>query len=490
MVKSTWVVRVVSLVLWSIPVIFFGYLTIRYTALTGTYEYIWTPQDRPDENIQPLGRASKPFQDVETGEVFQRITGDPVYLTLEVPRTFNAVTATVDLHNSGQPLVELGLQNSAEWQFDLHPLDVPLLEDLNWSRLEDEQGNVLFQRHQQFQSIQAFLDDIPVDQRIAQYFQDLRPDFVFDSYVQKPELHITSPLRGSHTFVGYVKQQPVSIDLSYVDLNRQFDVDTVTLSIVQDNQVIAQGVAEDDGSVVADGQVSVAQTLHLETETPIDGKFTIEIRSTDDLLLTSFETNFGYLVSRSLYLAGNPEYRSAAPTFNTSSTTLVSNTTMLQAVTSHPVGLQTIQIGEEELPLLKVNSPEHLDLPDDRLKSILVPHNDVVLNAGGWMAFTPDSFFDPDYLIERLTPTTDLEQIDFVYAADLPQHTVTETARSVTFDLTELPGDKKELNFILSAPGLDQRKAEITVSSIRFEFKRPPLTLHGIFSRLYQRIFQ
>lgn len=488
MVKFPWVVRAVSVMLWIIPVAFFGYLGFQYTAISGTYTYIWTPQENPEKNIQPLGRASKPLQDVETGEVFQRISGDPVYLSVEVPRTFEQVTATVDLHNSGQPLVELGLQNSEEWKFDLHPLDVPMLEELNWFTLVDK-GNVLLQREKQFSSIQEFLDHLPLDQGIAEYYQNLDPEFLFDDFTPQPNLHLTSPLRGAHIFHGFVQSQPVSLDISYVDLNRAFDDDAVTLSIIQHGVVLAQAIAADDGNVIADGQVSNQKTLHVATEAALDGEFILQLTSTDDLLVTSVETNFGYLVAKRLFLAGNTEYRAASAQFNTAPTVLTTNTTLLQAVTSHPVNLQTVEVSQEELTLVTVNTTQSLDLPDASIKTIRSPQNDVTLTTLGWMSFTPESFFDPDYLIERLTPATDLERIDFIYASDLPQHAVTETVRSVTFDLAEVPGDKKQLNFIVSAPGLDQRKAELAVSSIRFEFHRPPLTLRGIFIRLYQRLF-
>lgn len=488
MMKQRWMERTLLAVIWAAPVVFFGYLTYKYTAISGSYTFVWTPQDKAELNIQPLGRVSKPFQDVETGEVFQRMTGDPVYLSVEVPRTFETVTATVDLHNSGQPLVEFGLQNSTEWKFDLHPLDVPLIEDLDWYTLKD-QGNVLLQREKQFNTIQEFLEQLPLKQGIAEYYVHLDPEYVMDPYISQPSLQITSPLRGSHTFRGYVQDQPVSLDISFVDINRQFDVDTVTASIIQHDQVVAQAVVEDDGNIVADGQVSATQNLRLQTTEPINGEFTIQLSSTDDLLVTSIDTNFGYLVTQQLFLAGNSEYRDPSASFSTQATTLNTNASSLQAVTSHPVGLQTIQIGDMELPLLKVNSPEHVDLPDQSMKTIIVPQNDVLLKSFGWMSFTPSSFFDPDYLIERLIPTTNLDQIDFIYASDLPEHAVTETRRSVTFDLADVPGDKKQLNFIISAPGLDQRKAEITISSIRLEFHRPPLTIQGIFSRLFNRIF-
>lgn len=488
MVKRNWILQVGTLIFWMIPVAFFGYLVVRYTALSGHYTYVWSPQDRLEKNLQPLGRASKPFQDVETGEVFQRITGDPVYLTIEVPRTFRQVTATVDLHNAGQPIVELGLQNSVDWKFDLHPLDVPMLEDLDWYTVT-EKGNVLLQREKKFDSIDEFLNNLPLQHGIAEYNQNLDPDFVMETFQTKPNIHINSPLRGSHTFQGYTQSQPISVDISFVDLNRGFDVDSVTLSIIKNDLVVAQVMEEDDGNVVADGQVSTPRTLHLTTETPIDGEFTIQLSSTGDLLVTSLETNFGYLVSKQLFLAGNSEYRAPSTSFSITPNTLTTNATLLQAVTSHPVGLQTIEVGKEELSVSIVNTTASVDLPTAEVKTIFIPQNDVSLTTMGWMSFTPESFFDPDYSIERLTPGTDLDRIDFIYASDLPQHGVTESKRSVTFDLSQVPGDKKELNFILSAPGLDQRKAELTISSISFEFQRPPLTLHGIFVRLYKRMF-
>lgn len=481
-------VKVLQVALWITPVVFFGYLTLRYTAIDGTYTYIWTPGEQADKNIQPLGRASKPVQDLETGEVFQRITSDPVYVSIQVPRTFDQVTATVDLHNSGQPLVELGLQNSTAWQFELHPLDVPVIEELDWFALEDEQGNVLLQKEKQFASISDFLEHLPLEQRIITYYQNLDPEFVMQTYVKQPNVRITSPLRGSHTFFGYVQAQPVSVDVTFLDVNRSFDVDALTISLLQYDQVITQAVTEDDGNVIADGQVSSSRTLHLESPGQVNGEFTLQLSSTDDIIITQIETNVGYLVTKQVYLAGNTEYRPSSSSFNTASTNLTSNANLVQAVTSHPANLQTIAVGDDELELLKANVTEQL-LREAELSTLHVPLNDVQLSTIGWMSFTPESFFDPDYLIDRLTPNTNLDQAAFVFAADLPQHSVTDNMRSVSFDVTPLPGDKKNLNFILSAPGLDQRKAELTISSIRFEFTRPPLTLSGIFQRLKHRLF-
>lgn len=484
---SAQVVKYLPMTVWVIPLVFFGYVIFRYTALNGTYTYVWTPGDKSELNLLPLGRVSKALQSLETGKIFQQVTGDPVYLSVSVPRSFDSVTATVELQNQGQPLIEMGVQDSADaWHFDLHPLDVPLLENLNWSKLTDEQGNVLWQHQPTFTSIQDFLNNLPLDQRIAEYHQNLRPPFNMTNYTPAPPLDISTPLRGPQTMKLYAADQVVSLDLTVQDLNRGFDDDAVTVSLWQSGEVIAQTSILDDGNLIADGQMSLARTLHLEINDRVTGLLELQIDSTDDLLITNIKTNLGYLVARQLFLAGSHEYNSSL-SFPTQATSLTTNSLALQAATSHPAALQTIVVGEESLSVLKVNSPTHVDLVDDSLRTITIPLNDVTLLSQGWMSFTPASFFDPDYQIEQLTPATQLDQIDFIYAADLPQPTLTQT-RTLAFDLTQVPGDKKHLNFILSAPGLDQLKADYTVSGIRFEFHRPPLTVGGILQRIKQRL--
>lgn len=477
--------------LWIIPLVFFGYVIFRYTAINGAYVFIWTPGDKAEYNLQPIGRVSKPLQAVDSGEIFQRVTGDPVYLDISVPRSFDSVTATVDLYNNGQPLIELGLQDNEEaWHFDFHPLDVPLLDNLNWFKVTDGKGNTLFQKQPPLTSqltIQDFLDDLPLDKRIAEYHQNLQPPYVMTDYVSQPALDIDTPLRGPQLMKLYAKDQIVSVDLTIQDLNRAFDDDSVTASLIQAGQILSQTTIGDDGDLIADGKISNSRFIHLATTHSVTGLIELQIESTDDVLINEIKTTVGYLVTRQLYVAGNTEYGFPSG-FQTNSTSLTTNTDSLQATTAHPGGLQTILIGDHSLILTKVNSPTHVDLEDDSMRVIAIPLNDVLIVSKGWMSFTPQSFFDPDYQIEQLGPSTDLDKIDYIYAGDLPEHTVSDQIRTVNFDLSQLPGDKKHLTFILSAPGLDQLKAEYTISGIRFEFHRPALTIGGIFQRMKQRL--
>lgn len=472
--------------LWIIPVVFFGYTTLRYFALNGTYTYTWVPSAEVEHDLLPQGRSLKPSQDLKSGEVSQRVVGDPVYLTVQVPRTFESVNTTVQFANQGQPIVEMGLQNSQDWTFDLKPLDVPLIENLNWYKVKDDVGNVLYQKENRFASIADFLKMPPIEQHIGLYHQTVSVPYSMPNYQPGPALNIDTPFRGAQQFKIYVENQVVSVNLDWVDLNRAFNSDGVTLSLIQNGQVVAQANAVDDGNEVADGKNSSKQTLSVTSSQPLSGLIDVVLSTTDDALFTHLATSASYLVTSAIFLAGNKEYQNSAVNIPTQPTQLTTNATSLQAIIYHPQAAQILSVETLELSIRKINVPTLLTLPNDLTQTIQIPLNDVALTTQGWMAFTPQSFFDPDYFVERLTPNTDPDRLDYIFSSPLPEHLVTDNTRTVNFDMSQVPGDKKTLNFIISAPGLDLRKAELVFKSIRFEFHRPPVTLSSFWQRLRQ----
>jgi len=61
----------------------------------------------------------------------------------------------------------------------------------------------------------------------------------------------------------------------------------------------------------------------------------------------------------------------------------------------------------------------------------------------------------------------------------LDKNTYTQTT---TLELDGVAGDRKELSFVLSAPGIDREQYEIAVNKISFQFEREPL-----WKRIQQR---
>lgn len=478
----------IGLLIGCVPVIFFAVCAYRYFAVSGRYEMVWTPTSAASKNLIPVGRVSKPLQDAATADTFQRMIADPVYLNLNVPRTFEDVEVTVDMRNTGQPLVELGLAKAGEWVFEFHPLDVPILESLNWSHLEGDDGTVLLQREKRFDSIEDFINHLPVEAGIATYHTSLDPDFIFSAYQPRPAVSTDVALRGAHTFKTYVENQPVDFSIDYIDLNRGFDEDSVSLQVGQQNTILESVIFPDDGNVVADNVATGVHRANISVADVRSGVFDISLVTTPDIIITRVSTSAGYLVTNQLFLAGSAEYANPIQLMNTSSTNLFTNATSVQGITAHPDGLQTILVDHIQLRIEHVNGPATVRIFGGEQGEIMVPQNDVTLTAQGWMSFSPESFFDPDYAIETLTPYTDMDGIDFVYASDLPKHSVTESTRTVRFSLDEVEGDKKSLRFIFSAPTLDQRKAELNISSIHFTFSRPPLTPKSLWNKLKQHI--
>lgn len=491
-------------IIFIIPCIVFVYLALQYMAFFGTFHVTYDFAKESDLITQwnPLGRALDREKNLKTGETYQRIVGEPVYMTVNVPRSFDTVDVTMEYQNDKQSLLEFGIVTSQEpFATKVQPFESLVINQAldgiatgEWHQVSDDAGTTLLQRENNFASVQDFKQHIPTDKRIGTYKYDLVAPYIDPNYAPQADadkeggVTIDRVLRGPHEFYTYIKDEPLHITVDTVDVNEEANADPVKIEVYSEDLLIHEQTLEDDGVTEASKHASTPRSIDIELPKLNEGVYRIKLVTTPDILTTHIHTaQHKFVVKDKLALANTNLYQNAVPDIHNESSSLFMQNKQLLAFTSHIDGLQTLTIGDQPLVLNTVEAPFFWTPlhADDSVKQVAIPKSDLTLRttAGGFFAFTKDSFFDPDYAIQPITETTTLDELDYIlFSGYTPaEEGIQYSTQHVRLNLEGVAGDRKELTFLLSAPGIDRRSATVQIKHIQFDFHREPL---------YKRILQ
>ncbi|HLD22216.1 MAG TPA: hypothetical protein VJB65_04935, partial [Patescibacteria group bacterium] len=299
---------------------------------------------------------------------------------------------------------------------------------------------------------------------------------------QEGTLVIDRLLRGQHEFVTYIKNETLYAQFDLIDMNREFNDDIVSIEVYSGRTLIHTAFLSDDGINDARAQASVVRSLIVDIPNLPEGAYSLKvITSSDDVVISRIETFQHLFVAKGkLFLINNVEYQSILPHISTNSSTMYAQNMQFSARTDHPSGLQTIFVDDEELSLETVSqtmywSPRTTDT--SVLHTVTLPKNDVILYSNGYFAFAKEHFFDPDYLVERLSETTTLDALDYILYTNYQQaeEGTRNRTQQIHIDLNQTTVDRKQLTFVLSAPGIDRRSATLMIQRVQFDFHREPL---------------
>ncbi len=174
------IVRLAQAAIVSIPAALFGWLVWQELVPTGVFAVRHAVDERspfidrilPDQRVRPIERDAD-------GDWVQPVIGDPAFFFVHPHRGFDTVEAEVWFKNEGVPIVELGgLARTDPEVYDLKPLQNLIIDRLideeQWSSREDG-GLILLQRAPAYDSVSAFLEDLPDLSSVATYQFDLKP---------------------------------------------------------------------------------------------------------------------------------------------------------------------------------------------------------------------------------------------------------------------------------------------------------------------------
>lgn len=442
------------------------------TPLGLTVTYDLSQNTNGMSQLTPMNRVS---QTKYYGQPVTKIINDLVYFTTDMPFTFDTATVKVYFKNaSPNQTFSLGFQDQSGWHYNVVPYDAPFINSLKWTHSGNEP--ILYQRKQNYSTADTFLSNPPRDAIIGifNYDNDIGNNSQIHLSNYNPQNSITTiptPFRGSVVMYAYLDKEPFHFAVEKQDLNWYPDPDTVTVSVYKDNNLLYQTTAQDDG--ITNGSRKILPPTKLavnnpSNQPPTSGIYKIVINANQDTIIKNIRTNLHKLVFQgSIFLAGNQAiYKGVIA--STSATTVFTNALSLSALTYHNSGEQQIMVGDESLNLNTLQTPATIK-PPDVLSKVIVPQNDVILNAfQGYFSFTPDQFFIPSkYYVMPVTSKDDVAMVDYILSNYVPSHYENGwQVNEQTFDLSTAYTTNNKLNWIIEAPRLKENNRSIIIRDI------------------------
>lgn len=480
--------RLVQLILILIPVGIFIWLLVIDIAPGGEFVVVHAEGedspfiDRilPDDRVLPLQRKGE-------GESFTTVVDEPTYFSVHFPNTnFNRVVLEVLFDNSTQPILEVGgLVDIFSQAYDLKPLHNLIIENLDWEYVSD--GVVtLYQRTKSYDSVADFNEDPPARSQIATYHYDFDVPYRLPHYEPlKGERAIDVSLRGFHKFVTYVKNEPVKIDLEFMDMNRQVGADDVRVSVRNESgEVIYEQKLEDDGNGV-DNQISTTRSISVRADGWPEGVYTVDLSGTSDIFWRNITTSLRYVTFvNTIYLGDDvghlPEPRG---------TVFYTNAKNFVFQTLHAESTQNIGIGQNEVQVPLSHEKVRASIVDAGVVQGNSPRGDIKIVGDGKFAFSRDAFFDPDPV--RLSTLTDLDAlgIDYVITSyKSPKRKGNWYEQTAEFDVNEIRDGNNDAKFIFSAPLIGEGQNTVDIHAINLRFEKDPMTFKEFLGAIRERL--
>jgi hypothetical protein len=460
-------VRFAQSIIVAVPLALFGWLVNQEIVPSGTFA------------VRHVTGEPSPFLDelLPEARVDEHgvITDEPVFFFAHPHRSFDTVEAEVRFKNDGVPIVELGALGNAEAQaYDLKPLQNLIVDRLDWHRSE-QGGLVLLQRHPVYADMDAFLADPPPVSEMATYHASPPKPFVLPGYAPSPETRaVDVSLRGFHEFKTYVKDETLTFDFAYTDMNRDDGADPVSVVVLNAaGEPVADARAPDDGNLEGNSPAATLRHVALSVPGLPEGVYKISMQGGRDIFWRTISTTQQKMVFlNNVYLGDEVGYRDEprAVTFWTEAK-------RVSFATRHAEGLQTVVFGFSSLAHV-IDEPYRRFAFDVEEPGVLPVHTeagDLEVATDGHVAFSSEMYFNPDPV--RLAYDTDLDRlgVNYVLAAyEPPKRDGDWYVARAAFDAKDIVLKDGAWKFAVSAPGVKELETSLTVGRIDMIWTREP----------------
>lgn len=467
--------RLVQLLIVAVPIALFGWLLSRELVPSGTFEVRHEVGD-----ASPFIDRLLPDARVSADGV---VTDEPVFFFVHPHRHFDTVEAEIWFWNDSVPIVELGALANVETQaYDLHPLQNRIVDDLGWIRLEAD-GLVLLQRDLVYRGIDDFLENPPARSEIATYQTPLSTPYVLPGYAPSSVERTTDvSLRGFHEFKTYVKDETLSFDFAFMDMNRDDGADGVTIVVTDEGgTTVADARASDDGDLGDDARQSGLRHVAVSAAGLPEGVYKVAMQGSRDVFWRTITTPQQKMVFlNGLFLADEVGYKPSPR-----SVSFWTEAKHLSFSTRHAEGVQTVRSGAQSVTVAEPYARYDLDVESDGVAMVSAELGDLEIVADGHVAFSPDAYFDPDPV--RLAYNTDLDRLGVNYVLakyESPERVGDWYVARATFDTSKLVLADGAWKFAVSAPGVKELGASLTVGRIDMDWLRSPFSWNDLYEYL------
>ncbi len=407
----------------------------------------------------------------------RRIIGDPVYFSLRTPRSFQSVELEILYRNEDFPLLEAGmLIDGDRWRYQTQPLENRIIDELleDWHVLK-ENGLLLLQKQQGFQSKDDFLNNLPDFSEIAVYNYNLDREFILPDYkATSSSQTIDLDFRGSYEFYTYIKEEDLEFEFQVQDKNENEGPSPININLFFQGKLIDNEYLPDDGVVEAIGEKTPPRRVSLKTEDLPEGVYKIELKANDDIITRQISTS-----QQKLSFANQVRLAEEARSHE-----FYVTGRELSAQVSNPAYRQALVLDSEELPLTQAYK-RFITKLDCHPCFLDTESGGLILSSDGVFSLSQEALIDPS--INRVDANLDVERegIEYILAEYTPPEKKGDyrLARA-RFDLSSAYKEDGEYGLMLSVPGLraeDDSGQYIELEEIRVNLKG---------RNLWQKLFQ
>ncbi len=469
----TFLTRLIQLLLVAIPIAVMGWLLNLWFVPSGVFLVEHEVGDSSPfiDELKPETRVSDVYKN-EQGEPVQAITEDPAFFFLHPHREefFDEVVFEVWFKNESMPIVELGgLARVNPETFTLYPLHNRLIDESSWNRI-DEDGLVLLQREDTYDSLADFFADPPSRDEVAVYRTSFDVPYRIEGYQPTAAVQIIDvSLRGHHEFKTYIRDETLSFTFRYMDMNRDEGEDVVQVTVFNErNQPVAEARASDDGNTSDDAVVDQGlKELKLAAYSLPEGVYKVVMNTTRDVFFREIQTPQQKVVFlNTLFVGDEVGYREPSE-----GATLYTQSKRLRLQTRHAEGVQTITAGNQTLNIAQPYEWYTLTFADEGLERVVLPTGDVEIVTDGKFAFSPSQYFNPDPV--SLNAYTTIEQlgVDYVLARyESPRKQGDWLVATVSFVAWDLYEEDETWKFSFSTPLIEELGAKLLIHRIDTRF--------------------
>lgn len=480
--------RILQLFILTIPIALFAWLLAVDISPGGEFVVLHDVETKTPfiDRILPDDRVL-PTQYNSAGQPFTTLVDEPTYFSVHFPNTnFDRVILEVLFDNSHQAILEVGaLADIFSQSFDLRPLHNLIIENLDWNQVQGSEVT-LYDRNGSYSDIGEFFQEPPARSQIATYHYDFDVPYRLPFYEPlSGERAIDVSLRGFHKFVTYVKDEPVRIELTYMDMNRLIGEDEVRVTVRNENdEIVYEQVMKDDGNTV-ENQISSTKTIIINDSGWPEGVYSVDLSGTSDIFWREITTSLRYVTFvNTIYLADDvghlPEPRG---------TVFFTNAKNFAFETLHAESAQNLGVGENEVQVPLSHEKVRASITDVGVVQGNSPRGDIKIVGDGKFSFSRDAFFDPDPV--RLTGLTDLDALGIDYVLTTytsPDREGDWYKQTAEFEIASIQTEDRDATFTLSAPLIGEEQNTVDIHAINLVFEKDPMTFKQFLGAIRERL--
>lgn len=365
----------------------------------------------------------------------------------------------------GQAEVKFGVRGNESSPYNYQSLYFAPLANLTWDKLESN-GLTLYQKQKQFSSVADLVTKMPADKKIGLYQVDpnqLVP-LLYPNQSKPSTTVISTPIRDNVATQILVTSGDLNIKVSKQDINMYDGADKLSLILTLAGNKVQELTMADDGFVDKSKSQTAPQTASLNLPNAKPGVYKLELKfdsANNDSFISQIEINQAKVIFESGFL-----------TWGGVPATVYTQAPKLTASTSWGDSLQTLTLDDKtDLVIKDIKNKFDFNLATlapkkavNDLFKITTPKGNVNLNVAGYLAFSPESYFNPQLIRGEVLSSSD---------------TAASLEKEFDFILTSLRPVTLKDGWLMAEANFNPADLQLTGEKIFFSLEVPELDKHG-----------